>query len=49
MRDLVADGVDPHRGKQVLAAHVGGLLKCGSGVRHHLRGNVDQRTTLSIV
>jgi len=35
MRDLVADGVDPHRGKQVLAAQWR-LLKCGLAFRHHL-------------
>src|ERR1700694_2611163 len=44
MRDLVADGVDRHGGKQVLAAHPGGVLACGSGVRHHLLGDADQRS-----
>src|SRR6266446_9834298 len=44
MRDVVADGVDRHGGKEVLAAHRGGLLKCGFGTRHHLLGNANQRT-----
>ena len=43
MPDLVADGVGRHGGKQVLATHRRGLLKCGFGARHHLLGNRDQR------
>src|ERR1700686_3222569 len=34
MRDLVAQRVDRHGGKRVLAVHPGGLLECGLGARH---------------
>jgi hypothetical protein len=41
--DLVANGVNRHRSKRVLAEQLGGFVECGSGARHHLVSNVDQR------
>ena len=42
MRDLVAQSVDRHGGKEVFAAQFAGFIERGSGVRHHLLGNADQ-------
>jgi hypothetical protein len=40
MRDLVADGIDRHHGKEVLAAH----SQVRFDTRHQFLGNADQCT-----